>query len=143
MQRLLLYHLFQHNFLEFLFAALKYIYCPVSSEVLAFIPQTNYYSYSMLHNSSNFLFYSHISRTPAVCQNEGHCTKWHLFLPELKQSVVRANISLFFFCRPGTSKISLKINGLQGKCCILKIDIMWHHQKMGMVLVTKCFKTWS
>ena len=73
MQRLLLYHLFQHNFLEFLFFALKHIYCPVSSEVLAFIPQTNYYSYSMLHNSSNFLFYSRISRTPAVCQNEGHC----------------------------------------------------------------------
>ena len=75
MQRLLLCYYFQHNFLEFLFFASKYIYCPVSSEVLAFIPQTNYYSYAMLHKSSNFLFYAHISRTPAVCQNEGHCTK--------------------------------------------------------------------
>ena len=47
----------------------------IQAVCLAFIPQTNYYSYAMLHKSSNFLFYAHISRTPAVCQNEGHCTK--------------------------------------------------------------------
>ena len=49
-------------------------------------------------------------------------------------------LSACFICPdPGLNKT----NGFQGKCCVLKIEVMRHCQKLGMVLVTKCFKNWK